>query len=134
MAFGSLDRLLVMAHLVISRRHQLRRFGREVDIGFGGSHDRILGAHSTNQNHKHLRDARPLLGRATVRNLPPTSISKFGSKAAPPPLGYFGTLAHYRRPPAKSDNQGVPPEDSVESIGGRLGRSLPFSRSAANES
>ena len=36
MAFGSLDRLLVMAHLVISRRHQLRRFGREVDIGFGG--------------------------------------------------------------------------------------------------
>jgi hypothetical protein len=27
--------------------HQPRRFGREADIGFGRSHDRILGAPST---------------------------------------------------------------------------------------
>jgi hypothetical protein len=37
-----------------------------------------------------------------VRNLPPTSISKFGSKGTPPPLGYFGTLAQYRRPSGRS--------------------------------
>jgi hypothetical protein len=50
-----------------------------------------------------------------VRNLPPTSISKFGSKGTPPPLGYFGTLAQYRRPPggpAKTDGRGMPPDDS----------------------
>jgi hypothetical protein len=46
------------------------KLSREADIGFGGSHDRILGAPSTNQDHEHLGGA----DSPTVRKLPPTSI------------------------------------------------------------
>ena len=99
--------------------NQLRRFGREPDTGSGGSRDLILDAFSANRDHKHLGERgltlAPLLGRATVRNLPPTSISKFVSKGAPPPLGCFG----------RSCSIGVLPEGARKSRwSGRASRRL----------
>jgi hypothetical protein len=50
--------------------HQLRRFGHEADIGFGGSRDLILDASSANWDYGQLGG------------------SKYGRKGAPPLLGY----------------------------------------------
>jgi hypothetical protein len=72
------------------------------------------------------RPTRPQL--PTARKLPPAPTSKFGSKGAPPPLGYFETRAvsaSFREVPRKTGGQGVPLGDSAESTESRLDWPLP---------